>query len=79
MSRSRKQTPIGGITTAKSEKEDKRFANRKARRVVREVLCAAPEAEVLPHLREVSDTWTMSKDAKVYYGHSPNAAKYSRK
>lgn len=79
MSRSRKKTPIGGITTARSEKEDKRFANRKARRVVKEVLSTIPEPEVLPHLREVSTTWTMAKDAKVYFGRGDDAIKQMRK
>jgi len=79
MSRSRKKTPIGGITTARSEKEDKRFANRKARRVVKEVICVSPESEVLPQLREVSTTWTMSKDAKVYFGRSAGTEKQMRK
>lgn len=79
MSRSRKKTPIGGITTAKSEKEDKQLASRKARRVVKEVLSTAPESEVLPHLREVSDTWTMAKDAKVYFGRGASAKKHIRK
>lgn len=79
MSRSRKKTPVGGITTARSEKEDKQIANRNARRVVKEVLSASPEPEVLPHLREVSNTWTMAKDGKTYFGRIADAKKNLRK
>jgi hypothetical protein len=68
MSRSRKKTPIGGITTARSEKHEKRLANRKARRHVRLALAADSDRDVLPHLREISDVWTIAKDGKHYFG-----------
>lgn len=64
MSRSRRKMPITGMTTADSEKQDKRLANRKLRRKVRQVLPEEPE--VLPDLREVSDPWTMDKDGKKW-------------
>ena len=64
MSRSRRKTPVRGITTAESEKQDKRIANRKLRRRVRSVLRRDAEAP-LPHLREVSDPWMMDKDGKA--------------
>jgi hypothetical protein len=64
MSRSRRKTPICGITTAESEKKDKRIANRKLRRRVRAALHADPDAP-LPLLREVSDPWLMDKDGKM--------------
>ena len=38
MSRSRKKNPIHGITTSDSEKEDKRIANRKERRINKQLL-----------------------------------------
>lgn len=68
MSRSRKRTPITGITTASSEKRDKLAAHRRERRRVRTVLHATPSADVLPHRRELSDPWTYAKDGKVYRG-----------
>ena len=68
MARSRRKTPIVGITGAVSEKAEKQAAHRKERRKVRAVLAQAPEAEVLPHAREVSDPWSMSKDGKTYVG-----------
>ncbi len=64
MSRSRRKTKIYGITTADSEKEDKRKANRKLRRLSKEKLKG--NAETLPLLREVSNVWDFAKDGKKY-------------
>jgi hypothetical protein len=64
MSRSRRKTPICGITTARSEKQDKRIANRRLRRRVRSRLHVDPDAP-LPLLREVSNPWLMDKDGKM--------------
>ena len=61
MSRSKKKTPVTGMTTARSEKDDKRLANRKFRRVTR------IDPENAPALREVSDVWGMAKDGKVRF------------
>jgi hypothetical protein len=69
MSRSRKHTPKGGITTAASDKDDKRQAHQRERRRVRVVLAVDPAPELLPHRRELSDPWAMAKDGKTYYGH----------
>jgi hypothetical protein len=66
VSRSRKKTPIVGFTTAESEKAEKQANHRRERRRVRQVLAAEPEAEVLPHTRELSNPWLMGKDGKVY-------------
>jgi outer membrane cobalamin receptor len=59
VSRSRRHTPIFGHTTAESEKDDKRKANRRLRRKAR-----AGQLDV--RLREVSDVWTFEKDGKRY-------------
>jgi len=67
MSRSRRKTPIGGITTARSEKHDKRLASRKVRRHVHVALATDSDRDVLPHLREISNVWTMAKDGKRYF------------
>jgi len=66
MSRSRRHTPIMGVTTAESEKQDKRRANRALRRTVKTVLLKEPEADVIPTLEEVSDIWSFAKDGRVY-------------
>jgi len=67
MARSRRKRPIAGITMASSEKWEKRKANRRIRRRVKESLAADPEAEVLPHRRELSSVWAMGKDGKRWY------------
>jgi hypothetical protein len=77
MSRSRRKTPVLGITTAKSEKQDKRIANRKLRRAVKQRLGYDPDG-VLPALREVSNVWSMDKDGKVRYFRSEWEAKPRR-
>ncbi len=64
MSRSRKKTPVQGITMAGSEKEDKRRYNRRFRRVVKQKIHIDPYCEILPHLYEYSDPWGMDKDGK---------------
>jgi hypothetical protein len=71
MSRSIRRTSISGMTTAPSEKQDKRLANRRLRRIVRNRLIFA---EVLPDLREISDRWSFKKDGKVYF----DRVRYSR-
>ena len=64
MSRSRRRTPIFGITTTQSEKQYKRRANRVLRRTVRQ--CLQDEVEVLPLLRGVSNAWSFDKDGKAW-------------
>jgi len=64
MSRSKKKHKIRGITTASTEKQDKRHANRRLRRRVRQQIVA--DDKPLPKLREVSNVWSFSKDGKVY-------------
>ena len=63
MSRSRRKTPVCGMTKSETEKQDKRLANRKLRRRVRAMLPVEPDA-VLPALREVSCVWCFDKDGK---------------
>lgn len=74
MSRSRRRTPIFGITTARSEKQDKKTWHRKLRVKSRIQLLAvdegAPDAAenlILVHAREVSNPWSMAKDGKRYW------------
>jgi hypothetical protein len=67
MSRSQKKNPIAGMTSAASEKWDKRVANRRVRRRVKEALATDPMVDVLPDRRELSDPWTMAKDGKKWF------------
>ncbi len=64
MSKSEKKTKIRGITTAKSEKENKQNANRKYRRIVKQKV-KSNESE-LPEVREISNVWSFDKDGKKY-------------
>jgi hypothetical protein len=66
MSRSRKKTPIAGITAASSEKSDKQASHRKIRRRVRQLPVESGEL-VLPLERQLTNPWTMSKDGKLYF------------
>ena len=65
MSRSRRKNKIQGIITAKSEKMDKRHANRRLRRIVN--LKVKSNDANIPSLREVSDVWSFGKDGKSYH------------
>jgi hypothetical protein len=64
MSHSTKKTPYAGMTTAKSEKQDKRVANRRERRINKSLLALMNDETHLKIKREVSDIWCMSKDGK---------------
>ena len=68
MSRSRKQTPISGITSARSEKVEKQANHRRERRHVRQKLDVDPTADLIPHTKELSNPWSMAKDGKMYLG-----------
>jgi hypothetical protein len=72
MSRSRRKTPISGITVAESEKKDKQIANRRLRHRVRSAL--ATGAEVLPERREVSNVWSFDKDGKHWWDRKKDRA-----
>ena len=84
MSRSRRHTPISGITGAESEKKDKKIANKQMRTRTRDLLRAAMHADeeedlVFPdHLNEVSDVWDANKDGKHYYGAHESEDWYKR-
>jgi hypothetical protein len=65
MSRSRKKTPITGVTLAESEKQDKVKAHRAYRRTLKQTL--TPDLETpLPLERQLKDVWEMAKEGKSY-------------
>ena len=65
MSRSKRKTPICGVTTASSEKEDKTLSHRKTRARVAQELLKDPEEATPPlHDRDVTNPWSMAKDGK---------------
>jgi hypothetical protein len=79
VSRSKRKTPITGITTAESEKRDKRIANKNLRRVAKTTIQKnEPEELTLTILREVSNVWDMKKEGKQYFNEKKNP-KFMRK
>jgi len=67
------------MTSAESEKKDKRLARRKLRAALRRV---TGDDQVLPILREVSEVWTFDKDGKQWLGQyrdDPDFNKWMRK
>lgn len=81
MARSRRRTPIFGITTARSEKLDKKSWHRRLRAQSRDQLkgidaSSAEEADGLVpvDVRDVSNPWSMAKDGKHYWSPSRQQA-----
>ena len=66
MSRSRKKTPIRGVTGARSEKADKRRVNKALRQRTRQALKANPDVPAPPDRRLIRDVWDMAKDGKYF-------------
>ena len=64
MARSYRRTPIFGITCSRSEKQDKRIANRRLRHALKQAVDRGDE--ILPMLRELSDVWSFAKDGRHY-------------
>jgi len=64
MGKSRRRTPIVGITTARSEKFDKKIMHGRLRRKSK-VLAPDPDA-VFPIPDEAMNKWSMAKDGKQY-------------
>jgi hypothetical protein len=63
MARSYRHAPFSGITTSPSEKQDKRAANRRLRRLVRARL-PFDEGILDLGIRDVSNVWSFAKDGK---------------
>lgn len=68
MSRSRRRTPITGMTTEPSDKPGKVLAHRAARRLVRQTLHETGDGDALPHPKQHGDPWLMPKDGKHWHG-----------
>ena len=81
MSRSRKKSPVGGFTTAESEKDFKRDCNStfraRQRRLIQKIH-QEPDGDTdihLPrHLRDVVEPWSGPKDGKCYFGNMDDKA-----
>ena len=55
---------MSGITTARSEKKDKRMWHKALRSITKQMLRVDCLTEVLPEDKDVSDPWSMAKDGK---------------
>jgi hypothetical protein len=73
MSRSRRKTPIIGLSTSPSEKTDKAIAHRRARHAVKNAADAsAREGDDAPPVEPEhprSGRWAFAKDGKRWIGH----------
>lgn len=80
MSRSYRYSPFCGHTTVESEKKDKRIANRRERRTIRQMLGSDLEDDALPHRNELSNPYHFGKDGKQHLESSlPDFDKLMRK
>jgi hypothetical protein len=68
MSRSRKKTPVLGMTGCRSEKHDKRLCNRILRSWAKRIIdtCQDFDNLIIPTKREAMNIWSMGKDGKHY-------------
>jgi len=68
MSRSLRKNPIHGITTARSEADDKRIWHGRWRSTERDKLLKLNETEdyLTTHKNDVSNPWAMNKDGKSW-------------
>jgi hypothetical protein len=64
MTNSIKKTPKRGISCCESEIKDKKLANRKFRKIVKDKI--KKQDEIMPLFREVSDVWVFGKDGKIH-------------
>lgn len=64
MANSYRKTPVSGITTARSEKQDKKIWHSRMRAATRTHLRSGRDIDVMPVEREVSNVWSFDKDGK---------------
>ena len=66
MSRSRRKTPIAGVTAAPSDKFSKAVSNRAHRQAVKQSTAADPETPP-PTMAQAMDRWSMAKEGKIRF------------
>lgn len=66
MSRSRRKSPAGGMTTAVSDKPGKVLGHRKTRRAARSALIQGNEPA--PTIKATENPWSYPKDGKTWFG-----------
>ena len=78
MSRSRRKTPISGITSAESDHCWKKMAARKLRRSVKQRLAATLDGDRFAGKRwDIVNPWSSEKDGKHFWINPP--ARFMRK
>ena len=66
MSRSRRKTPIAGVTAAPSDKLSKAVSNRAHRLAVKHATATDPESPP-PTMTQALDRWSMAKEGKIRF------------
>lgn len=66
MSRSYRHTSVFSVCDAKSERSDKRRANRALRTAIRRAVRDYEDDTVFPVIETVSNRWNFAKDGKFY-------------
>jgi len=83
MSRSRRKTPIFGITNCKSERQDKVIWHGRLRANTHTALTSLSPPEhdgkVMPAVREISNPWSMGKDGRHWWPLQRQAALAERR
>ena len=82
MSRSRRKIPIVGVTTCRSEREDKKLWHQRWRTRERTALSSASlevlDAHVPVPENQISNVWRMGKDGRYYWPAKRQAATADR-
>ena len=66
MSRSRRKTPVTGVTAAASDKFSKAVSNRAHRQALKQATAADPETPP-PTMEQAMDRWSMAKEGKIRF------------
>ena len=66
MSRSRRKTPVAGVTAAPSDKLSKAVSNRAHRQALKQSTAADPETPP-PTVEQAMDRWSMAKEGKIRF------------
>ncbi|MFT4247648.1 MAG: hypothetical protein QM581_06360 [Pseudomonas sp.] len=79
MSRSRRKTPVMGITTAHSDKPFKVAEHQRERSAVRRALAVTSDDASVPPARAFGSSWKSPKDGKAWFGGLRDCVRWMRK
>lgn len=66
MSRSRRKSPVAGVTAAPSDKFSKAVSNRAYRLALKQAIATDPETPP-PTMEQAMDRWSMAKEGKFRF------------